>query len=109
MIMADELLSDILAAEQAIRLEIDAREAQVAQELERLQQELDAELANETRALSEQLAAALRRTEAEAQQEAAALLESAQTFARRLENLTDPELDEVVRRHLGQILPEGAA
>ena len=105
--MADELLSDILAAERAIHLEIDALEAQVAQELERLQHELDAELVNTAKALSDELAAALRRTEAEAQQEADSLLDEARALARRLENLDTAQLDEVVRRHLVQILPAG--
>lgn len=106
--MADELLSDILAAEQAIRREIDEREAHAAQELERLQQELAAELANAARALADEEEAALRQAEAAAQQEAEALLADARTFARRLETLADPELEEVVRRHLGKILPAGA-
>lgn len=108
LIMADELLSDILAAEEAIRREIDEREAQVAQELERLQQELAAELANAAKTLQDEQEAALRGAEAEAQQEAEALLAAARTFARRLETLADPELEAVVRTHLGQILPAGA-
>lgn len=107
--MAAELLSDILAAEEAIRLEIDELEGEVAQELEKLQQELDAELASATKTLQDEQEAALRRAEAEAQQEAEALLADARASARRLENLGTPELDEVVRRHLVQILPAGAA
>lgn len=109
MVMADELLSDILAAERAIRLEIDALEEEVAQELERLQQELDAELAAVARALQAELAAALSQAETMAQQEAAVLLNDARAFARRMENLDTAKLDEVVRRQLAQILPAGAA
>ena len=108
MIMADELLSDILAAEQTIRLEIEQLEGQVAQELESLQQELDAELENATRALQEELAVALSQAESMAQQEAATLLAEARAFARRLENLDTALLDEMVRRQLVQILPAGA-
>ena len=109
MVMDDELLSNILAAERAIRLEIDELEEQVAQELERLQQELDSELANEAKAAQEELAAALRQAEATAQQKAASLRAGAQVFARRLEDLDNTELDRIVRRHLLQILPDGAA
>lgn len=109
MIMDDELLSDILAAEREIRLEIDELEELVARELERLQQELDQELANVSRALQEDLDAALSQAETEARQEAEALLNGARASARRLKNLDTAELDRVVRRHLLQILPEGAA
>ena len=108
-VMADELLSDILAAERAIRLELDELEEQVAQELECLQQELDAELEKATWALQVELAAALSQAESMAQQEAAALLDEARAFARRLENLDTSRLDAVVRRQLIQILPAGAA
>lgn len=107
--MADELLSDILDAERAIQLEINELEAQVAQELERLQQELDSELANVSRTLQDELAARLSRAEAEAQQESETLLDEARTYARRLENLDTPQLDEVVCRHLVHILPKGTA
>ena len=107
--MAEELLSDILAAERVIRLEIDELEVQVAQKLERLQQELDSELANEAKALQDDLETALRRAEVEAQQEAKALLDEARSAARRLEYLDSAELDQVVGRHLRQILPAGAA
>jgi vacuolar-type H+-ATPase subunit H len=109
MIMADELLSDILAAERAIRLEIDELEEEVAEELESLQQELDAELAAAARALQAELSVALSQAETMAQQEAAALLDDVRAFARRLENLDTAKLDAVVRRQLVQILPAGAA
>lgn len=107
--MADELLSDILAAERAIRLEIDELEEEVAQELEKLQQELDAELADAARALQAELAAALSQTESMTQQEAAALLDDARAFARRLESLDTAKLDEILHRQLVQIFPSGAA
>lgn len=109
MVMDDELLSDILAAERAIRLEIDAHEAQVAEELERLQQDLDQELVNISRTLQEELAGSLHRAEGEAEREAMVLLDSARAFAQRLENLDTPALNEVVGRHLGHILPKGTA
>lgn len=107
--MADELLSDILAAERAIRLEIDELEEEVAAELERLQLELDAKLAAASRALQDELAAALSQAETMTQQEAEVLLDDARAFARRLENLDTAKLDEVVRCQLMQILPAGAA
>ena len=107
--MADELLSDILAAERAIRLEIDELEEEVAAALERLQLELDAKLAAASRALQDELAAALSQAETMAQREAEVLLDEARAFARRLENLDTVKLDEVVRRQLVQILPAGAA
>lgn len=107
--MADELLSDILDAERAIQLEIDELEAQVAQELDRLQQEFDSELVNASRTLQDELAVSLNRAESEAQKEATALLDAAQAFALRLEKLDTPALERAVLRHLVQILPKGAA
>ena len=107
--MADELLSDILAVESAIQLEIDEAETQVTQELERLQQELDSELASASRTLQDELAVALNRAEGEAQKEATVLLDAAHAFALRLENLDTAALERAVLRHLVHILPKGTA
>ena len=106
--MDDELLSDILAAEREIRLQIDALEQQTAERLETLRQELDQMLDNESRALQVELEQAQTRAAQSAQREADALLDEARAFALRLENLEDQELDRVVIRHLSRILPEGA-
>jgi len=106
--MDDELLSDILAAEREIRLQIDAMEQQTAERLETLRQELEQKLNNESMALQAELAQALTRAEQTALREADALLAEARAFALRLENLDALELERVVLRHLGSILPEGA-
>jgi len=106
--MDDELLSDILAAEREIRLQIDAMEQQTAERLESLRQELEQKLNNESMALQAELAQALARAEQTALREADALLAEARAFALRLENLDALELERVVLRHLGRILPEGA-
>jgi predicted component of type VI protein secretion system len=105
--MDDELLSDILAAERDIRLQIDALEQQTAERLEQLGQELDQMLGNESRTLLYELEQAQSRVEQSAQQEADALLAEARAFALRLENLDTLELERVVIRHLSRILPEG--
>jgi len=106
--MDDELLSDILAAEREIRLQIDAMEQQTAERLETLRQELEQKLNNESVALQAELAQALTRAEQTALREADALLAEARAFALRRENLDARELERVVLRHLGRILPEGA-
>lgn len=108
MVMDDELLSDILAAEREIRRRIDELEERVAHDLEQLRQELEQELVVESRTLEKERDESLRGAEEESRREAASLVESARAFARRLENLDDAELDTVLLRHLAQILPAGA-
>lgn len=106
-VMGDELLSDILAAERDIRQQIDAMERQTEERLEKLRQELDQTLGNESASLQYELEQAQARTEQTAQQEADALLAEALAFAQRLEKLDAVELERVVIRHLSRILPEG--
>ena len=106
--MDDELLSDILAAEREIRLQIDALELQTEQRLEKLRQELAQTRDAESIALQAELEQARIRAEQSSQHEADGLLTEARAFARRLENLDNQVLDQVVIRHLASILPEGA-
>lgn len=105
--MDEELLSEILAAERDIRLQIAALEQQTGERLEKLRQELDQMLGNESDSLQHELEQARARTEQAAQQEADALLAEAQAFAVRLENMDVQELGKMVIRHLSRILPEG--
>ncbi|MGB9080895.1 MAG: hypothetical protein WCD00_06310 [Desulfuromonadaceae bacterium] len=105
--MDDELLSDILAAEREIRLQIDALDQQTAKRLEALRQELDQMLESESMALQAERELAEARAGESARREAEALLAEAGAFALRLENIDTPELDLVVIRHLVRILPKG--
>lgn len=105
--MDDGLLSDILAAEREIRLQIEVLEQQTAERLETLTQELDQMLSAESRLLQAELEQARTRAEQTALREADALLAEAQAFAVRLENLDTLELDRVVIRALSRIIPEG--
>ncbi len=107
-IMDNELLSDILAAERDICLQLDALEQQTAERLETLRRELDRMLGDETAALQAELAQAEIKAGQGAQQEADALLAEARAFALRLEQLDSQELDKVVLHHIARILPEGA-
>lgn len=106
--MDNELLSDILAAERDICLQLDALEQQTAERLETLRRELDRMLGDETAALQAELAQAEIKAGQGAQQEADALLAEARAFALRLEQLDSQELDKVVLHHIARILPEGA-
>lgn len=105
--MDDELLADILAAEQDIRLQIDALELQTAQRLEVLNLELEQMLASESTALQAELELAQARAGESAQREADALLAEARAFALRLDQIDALELDRVLIRHLDRILPGG--
>ena len=105
--MDDELLSDILAAEREIRLQIESLEQQTADRLERIRADLDLMLEDESRALQAGFEQALRNAEHSAGQEAEALLSGARAFALRLEHLDAVELDRVVLRYLTRICPEG--
>ena len=107
-VMDDELLSDILAAEREIRLQIDALEQESAERLAVLRQQLDQMLDTESTALQAELERARIAAEQAALREADALLAEARAFAVRLEQLDNVELDRVVIRHLSRILPEGA-
>lgn len=106
--MDNELLSDILAAERDIRLQIDALEQQTTERLETLRQELDQMLDNESMVLQDELKQAEIKAGQGAQQEADALLGEARAFALRLEQLDNLELDRAVLHHIDRILPEGA-
>lgn len=108
MVMDDELLSEILAAEREIRLQIDALEQQTSERLGTLKLELEQMLDNESGTLQAELEQARIRTEQTAQREADALLAEARAFAMRLENLDTLELDRVLIRYLAGIRPEGA-
>lgn len=102
--MEDELLADILAAERAIRLEIEGEERLSEERLAKLGQELERRLADEAETQQAALEQALAASGQQAEEEAAVLLEEARTYARRLENLDDVELDRVLVRHLMPIL-----
>lgn len=106
--MEDELLSDILAAERKIRLQIDALEQQTAERLETVRQELDLLLEQETLSLQAELEKTLNIAGQKAEAEAEALLAEARKFALRLENLENVELDRVVAHYLTRIRPEGS-
>ena len=106
--MEDELLSDILAAERGIRLQIDALEQQSAERLATLRLQLDQMLETESKALQAELERVLIAAEEAALREAETLLAEAGAFAARLDNLDNVELERVVIRHLSRILPEGA-
>lgn len=105
--MDDDLLSDILAAEREIRLQIEALEQQTAERLETLKQELEQMQETESTTLQAELEQARTMAEQTAQREADALLAEARAFALRLENIDTMELERVVLRHLARILPEG--
>lgn len=106
--MEDELLSDILAAEREIRLQIDALEQQAAERLETVRQELDRKVAQETLSLQSELEKNLSLARQKAEAEAEALLAEARSYAIRLENLENVELDRVVAHYLTRIRPEGS-
>lgn len=108
MIMSDELLSDILAAEREIRLQIESLEQVTADHLEKRRQELDHMLEDESKALQAELEKAVAGAEHSAVREAEASLASAREYARRLEDLDIADLDRVVLSYLTRILPEGA-
>lgn len=106
--MDNELLSDILAAERDIRMEIAVLELREAERLDTLRRELDQALDNEATALQAELEQAGTKAGLDAQLAAEALVAEARAFALRLERLGDPELDEVLLHHIVRILPEGA-
>lgn len=106
--MDDELLDDILTAERQIRRQIDAAKEESAAHLQRLRQEFEEDLQNESRQLQGKVQEVQCRAEETAQEEAEALLAAARTFSERLDHLSPEELDRVVRRELHRILPEGA-
>jgi len=106
--MEDELLSGILAAEREIHLQIESLEEQTADRLEKLRQELDRLLDDESKLLHAELERAQVVVGQTAENEAESLLAEARAFALRLENLDTAELDRVVLRYLTRIYPEGA-
>ena len=106
--MDNELLSDILAAEREIRMQIDAMEQQITLQEESLRQELDQMLENASRTLQVEREEAIKRAEQMALQEADTLLAEARAYALQLNNFDTPELDRVVLRQLARLLPEGA-
>jgi hypothetical protein len=105
--MEDELLTDILAAEREVRMQIDSMEQQSAERLERLGQELDRMMGDESALLLNELEKARIIAEQTSEQEAEAILAEARVFALRLENLGTEELDRVVHSYLTRINPEG--
>lgn len=105
--MNDELLTDILAVECDIRLQIDALEQQTAERLGALKQKLEQMLESESMALHAELELELAKSGQSAQREADALLAEARAFTLRLENIDTQELERVVIRHLARTLPEG--
>lgn len=106
--MDNELLSDILAAEHEIRMQIDAMEQQITLQQESLRQELDQMLENASRTLQAAREGAINEAEQTALREADTLLAEARAYALQLNNLDTPELDRVVLRQLARLLPEGA-
>lgn len=106
--MEDELLSDILAAEREIRLQIDALEQQAAERLETVRQELARKVEQETLTLQAELEKNLSLARQKAGAEAEAVLAEARSYALRLENLKSVELERVVLHYLTRIRPEGS-
>lgn len=106
--MDDGLLSDILAAEREITLQIEALELETRARLEKLGQELEMKVAAEKELLQAELANAMAKAEQSAEEEAMAILAEARSLALRQSKLTAEQLDRVVLRHLARIYPEGA-
>lgn len=105
--MDSGLLSEILATEHEIRLQIDALQQQQEQRLDTVRQDLVRMLDEESGILQAELEQARIRAEQRSKLEADALLAEARAFALRLENLDLLELDRVVARNLSRIIPEG--
>ena len=101
-------MTDILAAEREIRLQIEALEQETAARLVKLGQELDLMIAAESELLQTELVNARASAERTAEEEAEAMLAKAQSFALRQNNLEPELLDRVLQRHLARIYPEGA-
>lgn len=108
MVMEDELLSDILAAEREIRLQIDAMEQLTAERLESVRKELDLLLEHETLSLQAEHEKTLNIAGQKAEAAAAALLAEARKFAHRLDNLESVALERVLLHYLTRINPEGS-
>lgn len=107
--MDDELLSDILAAEREIRLRIDEREQRRGERLTAVARDLEQQWELETAALRAELEQALDRTERLAGREAEHLVAEARACALRLERMEAADLDRLLLRRLGAVLPEGAS
>ena len=106
--MDDGLLSEILAAEREIRLQIESMEQETAAHLEKLEKELALMVAAESELLKTELVNARAKAERSAEEEAEAMLAEARALALRQNSLEPEQLDRVVLRHLACIYPEGA-
>ena len=106
--MADLALEEIIAVEQEIqeRLELERRRIALwrAEEKARLNRESESRLAEVSLNCQQVIAAA----ESEAVAEVADLIRKAEQYRQYLASLPEKDLEEIIRKHLGQILPEEA-
>lgn len=103
--MDGNVLDEVLALEQQLRLRRQQVEARQAQRLALLQQELARQLAADEERQATERAAYLAKAQSAAQAEAAALLETAQRYVARLDTFDEALLRERLWSCLPGLLP----
>jgi hypothetical protein len=98
--MAEELLSEIVAAEREIRLQLSRLEEELAARLDGVRAETQEELEREAASLAAELEAELAKASRFAEKEARSRVAEARAYAERLGALTTDQLDDIVCRHL---------
>jgi vacuolar-type H+-ATPase subunit H len=98
--MAEELLSEIVAAEREIRARITRLEEELAARLAAVLAEAEAMLAQEEASLAAELDGELAKATRLAEKEARSRVAEALAYAERLDALTAEQLDDIVSSHL---------
>jgi len=103
--MADELLGHIIRLENEIQEQLQAEQELAGRWLERVRAAEDQRLSHAEQGQDAADRAMLDATRYEAEREAAESEERVRGYCKRLENIADHQLEEVLRRHLLKVLP----
>lgn len=104
--MAEELLTEIVAAEREIRRRISTLEEELAARIETVRAETTEGLIREETRLDAELAERLEQETRTARKEAEALVAEAHAYAERIGSLEAGQLDGILIRHLHTLWPE---
>ena len=103
--MENDILRGIVEVEKDIRQRLEIERKRVTEWLEEVKKELENKVLAEESGLKDTLSRTAEDSRSDAQVEASGIIDEAQKYATKLENLSDELLKKIALRHLSCILP----
>ena len=103
--MDNNLLNEVVQAEKEIQKDLDLEKAKAREWLEHAIKESEAEFAREKQRSTDQLHRSMEEARRKAGLKASEVKEQASVNARRLENVSNEVLSQILEKHIGRVLP----